>query len=220
MHERSRIKGSKVQRLMHKTPTWHSTVYTTRGHRDTGCRKCLACPEISVLSLANNSTMNSGLTKGVRQVMKCSKWDSLVDWLSQIGHGFSPKLVLVRVWQRACSAAVPCVPWSRAMSHSLGQVVWVAIWAARNVLWCRLASLRQAFESVSRINFLIPHRPWVLLSAFKTRSVTLWQSSLFSSDRHSCMSLRDWGLATAREVYIWQPMDSPPELTLERRFNF
>ena len=38
--------------------------------------------------------------------------------------------------------------------------------------------------------------------------------------RHSCMSLRDWELATARDVYIWQPMDSPPELTLERRFNF
>ena len=109
----------------------------------------------------------------------------------------------------------------QAMSHSLGQVVWVAILVARDVLRCWLASLRQAFESNSKTNFLIPRRSWELLSVFKTRSVAPWQLSLLSSDRHSCMSLRDWrGSAIVRNVYIQQPMDSPSELTLERRVSF
>ena len=151
---------------------------------------------------------------------KVFKWDGSVEWLSQNGHGFGPKLGLVTVWYKACSAAVPCAPWSRTMSHSLGRVVWVAILAARDVLWCWLASLRQAFQSDSRINFLIPCRSWELLSAFKTRSVAPWQSSLFSSDRHSSTTLRDRGSAIVRNVYMQQPIDSPSVLTLERRISF
>ena len=146
------VQRFKVQRLMHKRQ--HGIAWCIQqvrgeaiiakkqgrgqGQEDTGCRKCLACAKISVLSLINNSTINSELTKGVWQVIKCSKWDGSVEWSSQKGHGSWPKLGLVRVQYRACSAAVPCVPWSRAMSHSLGQVVWVAILAARDVLRCWL----------------------------------------------------------------------------------
>ena len=43
-------------------------------------------------------------------------------------------------------------------------------------------------------------------------------SSLFSSYRHSCMSLGDWGLATARDVYIRQNF-AIENWTSERRSN-
>ena len=39
-------------------------------------KKCLACTKISVLPLANKSAMNSELTRGEWQVMKCLKWES------------------------------------------------------------------------------------------------------------------------------------------------
>ena len=66
----------------------------------------------------------------------------------------------------------------------------MVILEARDVLWGWLASLRQTFQLVSRICLLMACMLWELA---RTSSVTPWQSSLFSSDRHSWVSLGDWG---------------------------
>jgi len=69
----------------------------------------------------NNSTMNSELTRGEWQVMKCSKW------LPQSGQGFVPTLGLVRVQYKDWRASVPREPWSRAILHNLGQVILILL---------------------------------------------------------------------------------------------
>ena len=161
-----KFKMFNVQWLMHKKPTRHSMMYSTgarwsyskkegRGSGGYKMQKCLACTKISVLSLIKLKTNKGCMTSD--KVFEMRWFSGVVvaerAWLW-------PKLGLVTAQYTTCSAAVPCVPWSRAMPHSLGQVVWVAILAARDVLWCWLASLRQAFQSDIRINFLIPCRPW------------------------------------------------------------
>ena len=98
-----RFKGSKVDAYK---PSGHSITHTLQrtilckeetkiGQRY--CKKCLACTKISALPLSNNSTMNSELTRGEWQVMKCSKWESSAVWLSQSGQGLVPMLGLVRI---------------------------------------------------------------------------------------------------------------------------
>ena len=106
------------------------------------------------MSLKSSSTTKSVLTNlGERQVTKCSRWEH-----SRLeGHSLNqcPKLGLVRLWWRACRVAVPCAPWSRAMSHNLYHAVQVAILEVRAVLiWCRLAS-----SSLSQVCLLMACMP-------------------------------------------------------------
>ena len=104
--------------------------------------------------------LNSELTKGVWQVIKCSKWDDSVEWLSQKGHGFDQNWVW---WQHDTQPAVQlCLV---CHDPELCPTVWARwyewqFWQQGDVLWCWLASLRQAFQSDTRINFLIARRPW------------------------------------------------------------
>ena len=107
-----RFKGSKVDAYK---PLGHSITHTIQctilckeetkiGQRN--YMKCLACTKISSLPPANNSTINSELTRGEWQLMKCSKWESSAVWLSQSGQGLVPMLGLVRVQYKDWRASV------------------------------------------------------------------------------------------------------------------